>query len=94
MKIGTLSFEVGGKFKEMVLPAAERREIIARVVAQHKPALLVCAGFSLDDNYDLRRLVANKQIQGSNTNLIVEVRGGPRSDCPSSQQIIFDQSRR
>ena len=75
MQIGTLSFEIQGENsdKRMVLSSAERREIIACVADKYSPDLLLCAGFSLDDNDDLDQLAQDRRVSGGGTFLIVEV---------------------
>ena len=58
----------------MVLSSAQRREIIVRVASTHSPDLLLCAGYSLEDNDDLDQLAQDSRILKGKTTLIVEVK--------------------
>ena len=56
-----------------MLPAPVRREIIAHVASTYRPNLLLCAGWSSDENADLDWIVNDQRIRQGITALIVEV---------------------
>jgi hypothetical protein len=51
LKFGTLSFE--RRLDEMVLSAAQRRDCIVHVASTYAPDLLLCAGWSLENDANL-----------------------------------------
>jgi len=72
MKIGTLSFEL--QDEKMAISGHERIQIIKNVVQEYRPNFILCAGFSLENNDDLRTLKKDLDNTGSETTLVVEVK--------------------
>lgn len=75
MKIGTLSFEIRGKEQSMhmVLPSAQRRELVIHVASTYSPDLLLCAGWTVAENVDLDQLAQDNRISTGKSILILEV---------------------
>jgi hypothetical protein len=73
LKIGTLSFERCGD--EMKLSGPQHREYIASLANTYQPDVVVCAGWSLEDETELRQLVDDVRIRDGKSKLIVEVKG-------------------
>lgn len=89
LKIGTLSFE--RHLDQMALPAGERREYIAHVAGTYAPDLLLCAGWSLDNDTDLNELAQDVRVSAGKTTLIVEVRysAGAREPQTETQRVYL-----
>jgi hypothetical protein len=73
----------------MVLPAAQRRDCIAHVASTYAPDLLLCAGWSLDNDADLNKLANDVRVSKGKTTLIVEVRysSGERDPKTETQRV-------
>lgn len=94
MKIGTLSFEVYGDGPNFRLDSHVRASVVTKVVRDHCPDLLVCAGHTLDSDSELDALSESFSHLAANTEVVLETKKSDQSPIWLQQLDISEQKKR